>query len=70
MSGLIADTSATVLSSAPVALRPVTLLAVAFTACIRASTDCCVGINVALLEDISSSSTKPVIVIVPSDRLP
>ena len=35
-----------------------------------AFTDCCVGINVAELDDMSSSSTKAVTVIVPSDREP
>ena len=35
-----------------------------------ALTDCCVGTFVAELDAISSSSTKSVIVIVPSERLP
>jgi hypothetical protein len=35
-----------------------------------AFTDCCVGTSVAEFEDISSSSTKAVIVIEPSERLP
>ena len=63
---LTAEASATVFSSAPEAFRPDTLN----DASTNAFTDCCVGISVALLEEKSSSSAKPVIVIVPSDNEP
>ena len=61
-----AEASATAFSSAPEAFRPDTLN----DASTNAFTDCCAGISVALLEEKSSSSAKPVIVIVPSDNEP
>ena len=58
------------LSSAPVAVSPVTLLACPAVASTKAFTDCCVGTSVALSDVMSSSSTNAVIVILPSDKLP